>query len=67
MKKIIFAALTVLLMFSFVGCDHVDYTPNKAFGAGDIAGSMNGWPQGNASNWTTADDDKYEYTYEFTA
>ena len=67
MKKIIFAALTVLLMFSFVGCDHVDYTPNRAFGDGDIAGGMNGWPTGNASNWTTADDDKYEYTYEFTA
>lgn len=67
MKKIIFAALTVLLMFSFVGCDHVDYTPNRAFGAGDIAGVMNGWPTGNASNWTTADDDNYVYTYEFTA
>ena len=68
MKKIIFAALSVLMILSLVGCgEHIDYTPNKAFSTGDVAGVMNGWPVGNASNWTTADDDNYVYTYEFTA
>lgn len=68
MKKIIFAALSVLMIFSLVGCgEHTDFTPNRAFSTGDVAGVMNGWPQGNASNWTTADDDNYVYTYEFTA
>lgn len=68
MKKIIFAALSVLMIFSLIGCgEHTDYTPNRAFSTGDVAGVMNGWPTGNASNWTTADDDNYVYTYEFTA
>ena len=68
MKKIIFAALSVLLMFSLVGCgEHVDYTPNKDFSTGDIAGDMNGWPTGNASNWKSADAVNYIYVYEFTA
>lgn len=68
MKKIIFAALSVLMILSLVGCgEHIDYTPNKAFSTGDVAGVMNGWPTGNTSNWTTADDDNYVYTYEFTA
>ena len=68
MKKIIFAALSVLMIFSLVGCgEHTDFTPNRAFSTGDVAGVMNGWPTGNASNWTTADDDNYVYTYEFTA
>ena len=68
MKKIIFAALSVLLMFSLVGCgEHVDYTPNKDFSSGDIAGDMNGWPTGNASNWKSADAGNYIYVYEFTA
>lgn len=68
MKKIIFAALSVLMIFSLIGCgEHIDYTPNRAFSTGDIAGVMNGWPTGNASNWLSADDDKYEYVYEFTA
>ena len=65
MKKIIFAALTVLLMFSLVGCgEHVDYTPNKDFSTGDIAGDMDGWA---GSKWKSADAGNYIYVYEFTA
>lgn len=65
MKKIIFAALSVLLMFSLVGCgEHVDYTPNKDFSTGDIAGDMDGWA---GSKWKSADAGNYIYVYEFTA
>ena len=65
MKKIIFAALTVLLMFGLVGCgEHVDYTPNKDFSTGDIAGDMDGWA---GSKWKSADAGNYIYVYEFTA
>ena len=65
MKKIIFAALTVLLMFGLVGCgEHVDYTPNKDFSTGDIAGDMDGWA---GSKWKFADAGNYIYVYEFTA
>ena len=65
MKKIIFAALSVLMILSLVGCgEHINYTANKVFSKGDIAGDMNGWGSGA---WLSADDDKYEYVYEFTA
>ena len=65
MKKIIFAALSVLLIFGLVGCGvHTDYTPNKDFSAGDISGDINGWGSGV---WDSADADKYEFTYQFTA
>ena len=65
MKKIIFAALSVLLMFGLVGCGvHTDYTPNKDFSTGDISGDINGWGSGV---WTSANADKYEFTYQFTA
>lgn len=65
MKKIIFAALSVLMILSLVGCgEHINYTANKVFSKGDIAGDMNGWSSGA---WLSADDDKYEYVYEFTA
>ena len=65
MKKIIFVALSVLLMFSLVGCgEHVDYTPNKDFSSGDIAGDMEGWV---GSAWKSADAGNYIYVYEFTA
>lgn len=65
MKKIIFAALSVLMILSLVGCgEHINYTANKVFSKGDIAGDMNEWGSGA---WLSADDDKYEYVYEFTA
>ena len=65
MKKIIFTALTVLMILSLVGCGaHTDYTPNVDFSAGDISGNINGWGSGV---WTSANADKYEFTYQFTA
>lgn len=39
-------------------------TLNRAFSKGDIAGDMTGWDSGT---WLSANDDKYEYVYEFTA
>ena len=66
MKKIIFAALSVLMILSLVGCgSHIDYTENPVLGAGAIPGAFNGWD--NTTAWTTVDDDKFVYTYEFTA
>ena len=55
MKKIIFAALSVLMIFSLVGCgEHIDYTKNPELGAGAIPGAFNSW--NNTTAWTTADD-----------
>lgn len=66
MKKIIFAALSVLMIFSLIGCgEHIDYTENPVLGAGAVPGAFNGWD--NTTAWTTVDDDKCVYTYEFKA
>ena len=44
MKKIIFAALSVLMIFSLIGCgEHIDYTENPVLGAGAVPGAFNGW------------------------
>ena len=68
MKKIIFAALSVLLMFSFVGCgEHlVDFKViDLSNGAvpGDFSIPAN-WD--NTTPFTTVDKDKNTYTFEFT-
>lgn len=66
MKKIIFAALSVLMILSLVGCgEHIDYTKNPELGAGAIPGAFNNWT--NTTAWTTADDTSCVYTYNFTA